>query len=506
MTTHPTVPTAGDARDDGGTRNEIRPAPPAAPPDTEEVARLRAEVSQLHAKLDTRARRASTIVRLRGFVAAVLVALAAFALVFSVVGVWAARTALNTDRWVATVAPLPQNPQVAAAVADYATNQVFQAINVEQRLRTVLPQQAAFVAGPVAGQVRDAVRKTVTNVLQSDRFQPIWVEVNRRAHQRAVAILNGSSDVVVARQNRVEIDLLPLINQVLRQLSAQLPTLFGKQISLPDLSSGALPDNLRARVQDALGITLPANFAQFTFYDSGKLSAAQQAVATGKRDLIIFLVGTVVLLLAALAISPRRRRTLLQLGLWLVVAAVAVTAILRAVRSQLLEQVPSELYRDGIGAAVTIVFAQLRTRGIQLIWIGAILAVLMYLIGPGRGPTWLRRHAAIGARALGRGARTGGRAVATHGPGWTARYLDVLRVGGIAVAVVLALILSSWTSLLVVAVVLAAYELLVTLVGRSAARRSGSEPTGGAGAPAELTGGAGAPAEPNGAGAPAPVG
>jgi hypothetical protein len=173
-----------------------------------------------------------------------------------------------------------------------------------------------------------------------------------------------------------------------------------------------------------------------------------------------------------------------------------VTAILRAVRSQLLEQVPSELYRDGIGAAVTIVFAQLRTRGIQLIWIGAILAVLMYLIGPGRGPTWLRRHAAIGARALGRGARTGGRAVATHGPGWTARYLDVLRVGGIAVAVVLALILSSWTSLLVVAVVLAAYELLVTLVGRSAARRSGSE----------LTGGAGAPAEPNGAGAPAPVG
>jgi hypothetical protein len=490
MTTHPTVPTAGDAHHDVGIPDDIRPADPTtAVPDSDEVARLRAEVSQLHAKLDTRARRASIIVRMRGFVAAVLIALTAFALVFSVVGVWAARTALNTDRWVATVAPLPQNPQVAAAVADYATNQVFQAINVEQRLRTVLPQQAAFIAGPVAGQVRDAVRKTVNNVLQSDRFQPIWVEVNRRAHQRAVAILNGSSDVVVARQNRVDIDLLPLINQVLRQLSAQLPTLFGKQISLPDLSSGALPDNLRARVEDALGVTLPANFAQFTFYDSGKLWAAQQAVATGKRDLVIFLVGTVVLLLAALAVSPRRRRTLLQLGLWLVVAAVAVTAVLRAVRTQLLEQVPSELYRDGIGAAVTIVFA----RGIQLIWIGAILAVLMYLIGPGRGPTWLRRHAAMGARALGRGARTGGRAVATHGPGWTARYLDILRIGGIAVAAVLALILSSWTSLLVIAVVLLAYEVLITLVGRSAGRRSEAID-------------AGTPAEPNDAGAPAPAG
>ena len=84
----------------------------------------------------------------------------------------------------------------------------------------------------------------------------------------------------------------------------------------------------------------------------------------------------------------------------------------------MLEQVPAGLYRDGVDAAVTIVFSQLRTRGVQLIWIGAILAALMYLIGPGRGPTWLRRHVAAGARALGRGARTAGRASATHGPSW----------------------------------------------------------------------------------------
>jgi hypothetical protein len=447
--------------------------------DADETARLRAEVSALQAKLDTRRRRASTLVRLRGLAAAVLIAVTAFALLGSVVGVWAARTALNTDRWVATVAPLPRNPQVAAAVADYATNQVFQAINVEQRLQAVLPQQAAFLAGPVVGQLRDAVEKTVSNVLQSDRFQPVWAELTRRAHQRAVAIINGSSDVAVVRQDRVEIDLLPLINQVLRQLSAQLPTLFGKQLTLPDISSGAIPDNLRTRVQDALGISLPANFAQFTVYDSGQLWAAQQAVAAAKRDLILFVVGTVVLLAAALAVSSGRRRTLLQLGLWLVVAAVAVSAVLRAVRAQLLEEVPAGLYRDGVGAAVTIVFSQLRTRGTQLIWIGVILAALMYLIGPGRGPAWLRRQIAAGARALGRGVRVGGRALAAHGPDWAARYLDVLRIGGIAVAAVLALILSSWTALLVIVGVLAAYEVLITLVGRSAARRSlpAGEPT-----------------------------
>ena len=36
---------------------------------------------------------------------------------------------------------------------------------------------------------------------------------------------------------------------MLRQLSDQLPTLFGRTITLPDLSSGEIPDNLRARVR-----------------------------------------------------------------------------------------------------------------------------------------------------------------------------------------------------------------------------------------------------------------
>jgi hypothetical protein len=429
-------------------------------------------VSTLHERLDTRNRRRSFVRGLRRVSAAVLIALTALALVTSVVGVWAATTVLNTDRWVATVAPLPQNPQVAAAVSDYATVQVFQAVNVEQRLREVLPPQAGFVAGPIAGQLRDTVRKTVNNVLQSDRFQSIWVELNRRAHQRALAIINGTSSVVVTRQDRVDIDLLPLINQVLRALSTQLPTMFGKQITLPDLSSGEIPENLRLRVEEALGVSLPANFAQFTVYDSGQLWAAQQAVATAKRDLVLAVIATFGLLLLALLISPTRRRTLLQLGLWLVVAAVAVTAVLRAVRNQLLEQVTAGLYRDGVAAAVTSVFGPLRTRGQQLIWIGAILALLMYLIGPGRGPTWLRGRLAAGARATGRGARTGGKALAAYGPGWTAAHLDVLRVAGVVVAAILALLLSSWTSLLVILVVLAAYQILVTVVGRAGADRA----------------------------------
>jgi hypothetical protein len=473
-----TAPSADRAPQLADARPTIPGDPTAGAADGEELVRLRAEVSTLRAHLDTSRRRASFVRGLRHGSAAVLIAITAFAMVTSIVGVWAATTVLNTDRWVATVAPLPRDPQVAAAVADYTTDQVFQAIDVAQRLRTVLPPQAAFIAGPIVGQLRDTVRKTVTNVLQSDGFQRIWSELNRRAHQRALAIIDGTSNVAVIRENRVDIDLLPLINQVLRELSTQLPTLFGKQISLPDLSSGAIPDNLRSQVQDTLGISLPANFAQFAVYDSGQLWAAQRAVATAKRDLVAFVVSTFLLLLLALLVSPGRRRTLLQLGLWLVIAAVAVGAAIRAVRGQLLMEVPSGIYRDGVAAAVTSVFGLLRTRGVQLIWIGAVLAAAMYLIGPGRGPRWLRRQIAAGALGVRRAGRAAGRAAVTNGPGWTAAHLDVLRVAGIVVAAALALLLSSWVSLLVIALALAAYELFVTVLGRRAERRSGPPGTG----------------------------
>ncbi len=52
-------------------------------------------------------------------------------------------------------------------------------------------------------------------------------------------------------------------------------------------------------------------------------------------------ISTLVLLALALWISPRRRRIALQLGIWLVIAAITVTASLRALRAQLVAQVPT---------------------------------------------------------------------------------------------------------------------------------------------------------------------
>jgi hypothetical protein len=452
-------------RDEGS----VVPDPDVTSPvatDDREVRRLQAELAALRAQLTTRRRRVSVLGTLRRMVAASLAFVAAFALVASVVGLWAAKTTLDTDRWVETVAPLPQNPQVAAAVADFTTTQVFQLVDVDQRLRAVLPPQAAFVVGPLTAQMRDYLSKTVRQVVQSDRFQPIWIAANRRAHQQTLAILEGRSSVVAARGDHVVIDLLPLVNQVLREISAQLPTLFGHTVTLPDISSGAIPANLRTVVERAVGVALPANFAQFTVYDGGRLTVLQHALVVVKRDLAILVIGMIASLVLALAVSPTRRRTVVQFGLWLAIAAVTVAATLRAVRAQLLIQVPAGTYRDGAAAAITTTTGILRERGTQLIWLGAVLALVAYLVGPGRVPVWLRRHLAIAGRFAGRGLRHGVRVGVTVGPSWLARHRDAVRVSGVAAAVLAALLLSSWTGLLVVVVVLAVFEAAVSLVGR----------------------------------------
>lgn len=422
----------------------------------DEVLRLRSEVAALRAELTRRRRFRS--VRVRDATASVVVALAALLSVASVVGLWGAYTVLNTDRWVATVAPLPQDPRVSAAVSQYTVAELSGALNLDDRVRKVLPPAAGFVVDPLAAQVRGQVRSTVDEALRTDRFQAVWIEANRRAHRQALAILEGTSTIVSTHGDRVVIDLLPIVNEAIRALNAKLPTLFGHQLALPDLSSGAVPPNLRAIVERALGVRLPANFAQFTVYDAGRLRALQDALLTFKRTVVLLAIGALLTLTAALVVSTRRRRTLLQLGLWLVVAAVAVTAILRAVRRQLVGQVPAGTYRDGVSAALTTVTATLRHRGVQIIVLGTAIAIIAYLSGPGRIPVRLRHWATAGARAAGRT----GRSVAARTPGWIARHRDPVRVGAVVLGAVTALLFASWTALLVIAVALAAFELAVT--------------------------------------------
>ena len=77
-------------------------------------------------------------------------------------------------------------------------------------------------------------------------------------------------------------------------------------------------------IGDALGVTLDDNFGTFTVYDDGALSSAQEAVSlTNKLFWVLVVLVPAGHRSATLAISPRRRRTLLQLSVGVVLSMVA---------------------------------------------------------------------------------------------------------------------------------------------------------------------------------------
>ncbi|MEU7580862.1 hypothetical protein AB0B50_25025 [Streptomyces sp. NPDC041068] len=445
-----------------------------------ELERLRAENARLRDRAGTERRRHARTLMLRHALAAVLIALVAVLAVTSVVGVWGSRTTLNTDRWIATVGPLPEDPEVNAAVSAYLTNEIFDQLDVEQRLSEALPPRASFLAAPVTGAVHDYVRDSISKLIATDQFQELWRATNEFAHARIVAVLEKSNKNVRVEGDTVTLNLLPMVNNLLRSLEDQLPTLFGKKLDLPPLSSGEIPPGLHERVEKALNVDLPEDFAQIRLYDRHELGQLQEAVLVFKRAVVGLLIGVPVLLGLALWVSPNRRRTLLQLGLWLVVTVTVLSSVLRAVRDQLLDQVPSGVYREGVRSALWTVFTTLRERGDQLLWLGVAIAVIAYLVGPGRLPVLLRRLVAQGTRATGHFLAKSADRIGTKESSvrpWLARHADVLRVSGVVVAALVALLLSSWTALLVVGVLLAAYELAITLVARTGA----SPPEGEAG-------------------------
>jgi hypothetical protein len=433
-------------------------------PDAAEVERLRTEVVDLRGKLDTRERRRVLVRRSRAVVAAILIALAGFGAVLSVIGIWGTRTVYNTDRWVATVGPLPRDPQVNAAVATYLTTELQKTLNLQQRVASALPPEAAFLAAPVAGQVRTYLQQAIARLLQTPQFQALWEEANRKAQPQLIAIIENRSQVVSTNGDTVTLNLLPIVNNVLADVDQSLPNVFGRKITLPTITSGEIPPNLRERIQSQLGVTLPPDFADIKLYNRGTLAQVQDVVVIAKRTVVLTVLGTLVVLALAIGIAVNRRRTVLQFGLWLALATVVLTYVLRAVNSQLLQKVPEGTYRSGASAALHTIFTTLRERGTQLFWLGIIIGVLAYLVGSGRLPVALRQYVVRGTRWV----VTTTHSVATGPqlPIWTHRYLDPVRIGGVVVAAIVALLFSSWTALFVIVVVLIVFEVLVTMLAK----------------------------------------
>jgi hypothetical protein len=331
------------------------------------------------------------------------------------------------------VKPLASNSAIQATIATDVTTALFRNVDVPARAREALPPRAKFLALPLANGLRTFTENTTKRFLASPAFQRLWVELNTRAHSQLVKVLTGQGRLVQTTNGRVEIDLAPVLARVKGRLKERGVAVFDR------VPPGAIPSN-------------------FVLLDSKQLEQAQRGVRLLKAVAIglpLFVLG---LIAAAIGLSERRRRTLLQASLGIAASMAVLGILLTLGRSVYLDLVAGpSLPRDAASAFYEILVHYLRL-GLRVVaGVALLVAAGAFVTGPSRAALAIRRR--LGSAVGWAQGKTG--ATSTPMGRWFADNKKALRVGAILLPLAIFMLWSTPTVTLVI--VLAVLALLILL-------------------------------------------
>jgi hypothetical protein len=435
-----------------------------------ELEKVKAERDALQGEVERLEARPQRRARVRRVLAAILVALSILVFTVTVPAVWGARTVLNTDRYVATVAPLAEDSAVQESIATKLTDQVFSALDVQDKLAGVLGSvgegRLSVLAAPITIAVRGFVQDQVLKIVQSDAFATFWTQANRFVHEQVLAILRGGGETITVREGKVLLNLLPLVNLALSSIQTVASDLVGRDVTLPTIEPGEAPSAAIAKLEQALGIDLPVDHGQIVVYDSQDLAEAQQALYWLQRGVLFLLILTPILIAASLLVSPRRRRTLIQLTVGGAVGLVLIRRLAIVGRDDLFDRVDTDRFPAVKVLTDTLMDSLFRYTAVLL---AIVLVVLLIALITGPYPWAVALRGWV--RDLGRMITSafGGERMPDEGRlRWMREHRDGLMLGGAIVAVALLFLadLSFW-GFLVVAAALALYEIALSRLGRA---------------------------------------
>ncbi|MCX4737500.1 hypothetical protein [Streptomyces antibioticus] len=386
--------------------------------------------------------------RLRSFGSALLIILASLLALLSVVAVWTNSIVRDTDRYVATVAPLASDPDVQQAVTRRVTDAVVQRIDVDGLVdelsdaaaeRGVPPRAATLIGGltgPISSGLKELVGSTVERVVSSPAFETIWTDANRRAHAAVDKALTGQAGGAVSlKNNQVAIDIGPIVQQVKERLvdagfgaAARIPEVQTDFVVVEGDSVGKIKTYLR--VLEILGTWLP--------------------------------VITVLVAAAGVFLAAHRRRALIGAALGVLVAMVVLGVALTVFRAIYLDHLPAGASEAAAGSIYDALVRFLRS-GIRAVGALALVTALgAFFVGPSR-PAVFTRHffsKGIGAGrdvAMSSGLRLGAVGRFTH------RYKPWI---GAAILLVAAIVLFTWNYPTMAVVIWTAVIVLIALALR----------------------------------------
>jgi len=441
---------------------------------TAEMERLRTERDELDARLKRAEDRPRKRARTRSVATAVFTLLACLAIIVTIPAGWTYRTIFDTDAFVDRVTPIGFDPAVTPVLSDRLTTQIFSLVDVEAIVAEALPPQGQILAGPLTGGIQDFVHEKVDEVLSSDRFRDRWIRANRFAHSQIVAVLRNESDIVDTAGGRVVLNLLPIINEALQNIEAQAAGLFQKDVDLPEVTEGEVPDEVRERISLAVGVEVPEDFGEIVVFESDRLEAAQETVAFLDRAVVFLVILTVLLGALALWVSQRRRRTLLQIMVGSMVGIVVVRRLAMWAEDQVvaLAQRP-----DGERALVAVtdqIFGSFFTVTQIVILVSLAVVAIALITGPYGWAVTTRAKTTALVSGVVNTASDSARQESTVI--WVRAHREALQLAGAIVFVLLLLVLDlGLLGFLLLGGLIALYELWLWRLGAGDTADDGSE-------------------------------
>jgi hypothetical protein len=398
----------------------------------------------------------------RSVTAAICLVVAALLTTPAAVAFWGQRTLNDSQRYLQTVGPLVDSPQVQAAIATKVTAAIQQQVDVEAILNQVFagvitdrPRLQALV-GPMAGAVNGLIETQVREFIASDTFAEFWVTANTRAQAALVRILQGNeeSGSISLQGDQVVLDVSEVIDQVKQRLVARGLTIV-ERVSIPDKDR------------------------QIVLMDAPRLKQARTIYAFANPVARWLIVVVAVLYLAALMLSRRRPRMTVIIGAVLAANALVVAWALSVGRQLFVDQLAGTEF----GPASTVFYDSLLSylqRGQQvLLWLGLILVVVGWFAGRNRTGAAARAIVAGGLETAGSALADGPVAGAGRWVAANARWLRVV-VGALGVVALLwgndvSLSRLVW-SVVLVGVLLAIVQILIGAAGGSNRARTAAPP------------------------------
>jgi hypothetical protein len=313
----------------------------------------------------------------------IIFVLATLLVVPALVGHWGHRTVIDAERYIETVGPLIDQPEVQQALAETITTRVIEQVDTESQIDTLLSNlfpDAGFtdqLAAPIASGINSLIGELVAKFVASDQFRTVWISLNTAAQKGVVLILEGRDGGVVSLQGD---DLVLDTSAALTAIQSYL------------VDSG---------ITAASNITIPDTDREVVLATAPGLAQIRLVYSLTSPLLQWFPIIIAIMFGAAILLARRRARTSVATGIVLLTSGVVLTLSVNAAQATF----ENKLAGTPWGPAADVFWATLfiyLVAGIEAITVlGVVVIVAGWFGGRTAIAVTLRGHVTRGLAELG---------------------------------------------------------------------------------------------------------